>query len=146
MEALAFTLFVTIVIGVLDLETGRLAFANGGHNQPVLIARDRFGFLEGLSGPMAGAFEDIDYKPLETHLSPGDALFLYTDGVTEAMTPDNQVFSDQRLLDVLSGLKTESSEEIINIVMNSVRDHAAGAAQSDDITMLCIRYIGPDQG
>jgi sigma-B regulation protein RsbU (phosphoserine phosphatase) len=138
------SMFCTLFIGVLDLNTGLTQFANGGHNPPVLLSKkDGVIFLPGLSGPMPGAMEDLEYKGLSLQLDPGDALLIYTDGVTEAMNEQGELFSENKLLDLAILHKDFSSKDMINSVMDAVREHAQGAQQSDDITMLCLRFLGP---
>lgn len=135
------TMFVTIIIGILDLETGRFDYASGGHNPPIIIGED-VREVPGISGPMAGAMESLTYAPLSTTLEPGEAILLYTDGVTEAMNEALDLFSEQRLEDTLREYKDASARTIVEGVMQRVHEHAAGAVQSDDITMLCVRYLG----
>lgn len=138
------SMFCTLFIGILDLQTGHIHFANGGHNPPVLYSKkDGVIFLPGLSGPMPGAMEDMPYKGLSLQLEPGDALLMYTDGVTEAMNEQGELFSENKLLELAAKHKDDNSETIIAAVMDAVREHAQGAQQSDDITMLCLRFLGP---
>ena len=91
---------------------------------------------------MVGVMEDIDYKELSVDLLPGEGFFLYTDGVTEAMDPDQNLFSDQRLLTVVNQGPRDRIEGMIENVMAEVKRHASTAPQSDDIAMLMIRYNG----
>ncbi|HDQ39829.1 MAG TPA: HAMP domain-containing protein [Desulfonatronum sp.] len=140
------SMFVTLFIGVLDVRTGRLAYANGGHNQPVLMNEKGVRFLEGRSGPMVGAVEGLPYVALETVLNPGETIFLYTDGITEAMDEHNSLYSDERLLATLGSLGVPGPREIIRAVNKDVILHVQQAEQSDDITMLCLEYAGPGSG
>ncbi|TVM36500.1 SpoIIE family protein phosphatase [Oceanidesulfovibrio marinus] len=137
------TMFVTIIIGILDLETGRFDYVNGGHNPPIIIGPD-IRWVTGVSGPMAGAMDGIQYKHLATTLAPGEAILLYTDGVTEAMNAGLELFGENRLEETVRAMPDASAREIIEGVMDKVHEHAAGAVQSDDITMLCVRYKGPE--
>ncbi|WP_413203539.1 SpoIIE family protein phosphatase [Rhodospirillum sp. A1_3_36] len=136
-------MFVTLFIGILDVQTGELAYANGGHNKPILIRQDETAWIEGASGPACGVMDGIPYKPLSTTLKPGDAVLVYTDGVTEAMSPDNAVFGDNHLLQIARDLESKPTMETVKAVMAAVQVHADGANQSDDITMLCLRWNGP---
>jgi len=136
-------MFVTLIIAIIDLETGHVAYANGGHNRPVLFNDQGVDFLTGVSGPMAGAMEDMPFTPLETRLAPGDKLLLYTDGITEAMTETGKLYSDAKLIETTTALADASPKELLDGILKSVKAHAAGATQSDDITMLCLRYNGP---
>lgn len=138
------SMFVTLFIGVLNPRTGNLAYANGGHNQPVLLGPGReVRFLTGRSGPMVGAVEDLPYTGLEVQLAPEEQIFLYTDGITEAMDEENGLYSDERLLTTLGGLEKVGPQEVIQAVLADVTEHAGQAEQSDDITALCLRYVGP---
>jgi sigma-B regulation protein RsbU (phosphoserine phosphatase) len=137
------SMFVTLFIGVLDLATGALVYANGGHNPPVLLAAGKPPlFMTGRSGPLVGAMEDMPYVALQTQLDPGDTLFLYTDGVTEAMDANQTLYSDERLLRTLSTLTEHSPKALLRAIEGDVALHVAGAEPSDDITMLCLRYAG----
>ncbi len=136
-------MFVTLYIGVLDLKTGHVWFANGGHNPTVHMTAQGTSFVKGLSGPMVGAMEDMDYQLLEMDLNPGEALFVYSDGVTEAMNEAKDLYSDERLLELLDTLRGAGSKAVVDKVMEDVKAHVAGAPPSDDITMLCLRWQGP---
>lgn len=147
------TIFVTLVIGILDVRTGEIRYANAGHNPPAVLragvggeagGRRTVEMLRAISGPAAGVMDGLPYDGLETRLSPGDVLLLYTDGVTEAMDGDGVLYGEARLLDILAGTGTEGeARPAVRRVMADVRAHAAGAEQSDDITILAIRYRGP---
>ncbi|MBI9091363.1 MAG: SpoIIE family protein phosphatase [Desulfobacterium sp.] len=136
-------MFVTLVIGVLNIRTGVVAYSSGGHNPPIVVpAKGESYYKKDKSGPMVGVIENIDYKEITVSLLPGDGFFLYTDGVTEAMDPDNTLFSDEKLLTVVRKGPLDSIEGMIENVMAEVKDHAGTAPQSDDIAMLMIRYNG----
>ncbi len=136
-------MFVTLVIGILNIQTGHMRYSNGGHNPCVLVKPDAMpAFQEELSGPVVGAMDGITYKELELTLEPHDALFLYTDGVTEAMNPDQVLFSDERLLEELSTLRDQTVEDVIAGISVKIKEHAGSAPQSDDIAMLMLKYNG----
>lgn len=137
------SMFVTLFLGILDVRTGELAYANGGHNAPVRISGQQVEYLKDISGPMVGAMEDMPYRPLSTTLAPGDTLFVYTDGVTEAMNKDKDLYSDERLLETARAGKDLGPEELVGAVRADVAEHVAGAPASDDITMLCLHFKGP---
>ncbi len=140
------SMFVTLIIGMLNIKTGHLRYSNGGHNLPILLQPNQTAsYQSGISGPLVGAMEKMTYTDLELILKPGDALFLYTDGVTEAMDEQNRLFSDERLLEEVSRLSEQPVSSIIGGVQQAVEDHTARAeVQSDDITMLVIRYNNPE--
>ncbi|MFW6005416.1 MAG: PP2C family protein-serine/threonine phosphatase [Desulfonatronovibrionaceae bacterium] len=134
------SMFVTMIVGILNIRTGRVRYANAGHNLPVVIhSSGECSFVQGISGPVAGAMEGIEYKELSLDLEPGDGLFLYTDGVTEAMNPDKELFSDERLLKDVCGAGTTDTREMVGLIRKKVKDFAQEASQSDDITMLMLR-------
>ncbi len=137
------SMFVTLIIGVLNIRTGVLTYASGGHNHPILIRKNgEVNYKTDQSGPMVGVIGGFDYRELSVSLLPGDSFFLYTDGVTEAMDPDQQLFSDEQLLGTMQDGPLDSLERTIENVMAKVKEHAGTAPQSDDIAMLMIRYNG----
>ena len=131
-------LFVTFFLGVLDLSTGVLHYCNAGHDHPVLV-RDPMEELPALANMPVGAFDDFAYQAQETPVAPGTVLFLYTDGVTEAKDVQRQQYGKKRLLEVLSGSVREP-DALLDSVLDGVRAFVGDAEQSDDITMLAIRY------
>ncbi len=136
-------MFVTLIIGILDIRTGEIRYANGGHNLPVLITDNGVSFLRGTSGPIVGIIPDTEYKELHLHLGPNDKLFLYTDGVTEAMNEKGDLFSDKALLASLENVKSAPLATAVETISNDIRTHVGNAPQSDDIAMMMVRYKGP---
>jgi sigma-B regulation protein RsbU (phosphoserine phosphatase) len=137
------SMFVTLFIGILNIRTGKIRYSNGGHNPPVLVSSNEgVVYKTDLSGPIVGPIEDMNYNELTIMLNPGDALFLYTDGVTEAMNPEDELFSEERLLTEMKGVGDKSVEEIVSTLMMKVKKHARSAPQSDDIAMLVLRFKG----
>ncbi|MBF0224436.1 MAG: SpoIIE family protein phosphatase [Desulfobacterales bacterium] len=137
------SMFVTLVICILNLNTGELSYSNGGHNPPIIIKNNGDVYYKReISGPIVGAMEDIPFVNLSLQLEQGDSIFLYTDGVTEAMNIDHVQFSDGRLLKEVELLRDEATENFIKQINFLVREHAGKAPQSDDITMLMLRYNG----
>ena len=135
-------MFVTMFLGVLDLKTGVLAYCNAGHNPPVLFTQQgQVSFLQVKPNIPLGLLNGFSYCEQNLILTVDSSLFLYTDGVTEAENPDKQLFSDQRLLDTLNKLAAGNPTSIVGQMMQQIQAHAAGAEQSDDITMLCLHYI-----
>ncbi len=138
-------MFVTAWVGVLDIETGTVTFANAGHNPPVRLARKGKttdpDFIASRSGPMLAFMDGIAYRPREISLTPGDTLFLYTDGVTEALDPKNELYGEDRLLVTLRAIESPEPESVCTIVRAAVTAFAAGAPQADDITVLAIKYV-----
>lgn len=95
---------------------------------------------------MVGAMEDLPYNTLEMDLAPGEMIFLYTDGITEAMDEVLGVYSDERLLATMETAPIVSADQTIQNVLEDVARHVGAAQQSDDITALCLRYAGPGGG
>jgi len=136
-------MFVTVFCGILDTATGEVVFANAGHNHPLVMkASGQAVFLRTVNGPAIGMIEDVSYRRETLLLAPGDSLFLYTDGVTEAMNGEEEMFGDDRLLRELEKLAAEGPEEVTAAIMDRVREFASGAAQSDDITAMMVSYRG----
>ena len=138
-------MFITAWVGVLDIRTGELCFVNAGHNPPVLLRDGKASFLEMETDLVLGLMDDEAYTTQTMRLQKGDILFLYTDGVTEAINADKSFYGDHRLIDTLKGKWIEEDDACKNVchkVSDSVRQFADGAPQADDITMLCLRYKG----
>ena len=137
------SMFVTLFCGVLHLPTGKFCWANGGHNLPFLMQTDSaVGFLPRTKGTMLGAMEEMVYVEETLQLEPGETLFLYTDGVTEAMNADDQLLGNEETRLALVGLCGKNSREIVSGVNDAVNAFVSGAEQSDDITMLALQYYG----
>jgi sigma-B regulation protein RsbU (phosphoserine phosphatase) len=133
-------MFVTVFYGILNARAGELEYANGGHNPPYVVRRSgAIELLEGTGGMALGALERGTYTAKRASLGNGDGLFLYTDGITEAMDADGNLFSDQRLRSVLAQAASAPPEQIIATVVSMVRQHTGDATQSDDITVLALR-------
>ncbi len=136
-------MFVTLFYGIIDTRTGSLTYSNAGHNPPYILRRD--GRIEalGTTGDMALAvMEMMDYSQAEARLEAGDGLFMFTDGVTEACDPRQQLFGEARLEALLEGCGSESVEAVPNQVLAAIKVYEDGGAQADDITCLFVRYSG----
>ena len=130
-------MFVTFFLGVLDLQTGQLHYCNAGHDWPYLVGN---GITELKSDPNlpVGTFSDTVYCLEEYRMPEGTILFMYTDGLTEAQDSQNNLFGDQRIVDVLQ--TGGSCKEIIAKMTEAVHKFVGDAEQSDDLTMLAIQY------
>lgn len=136
-------MFVTLYLGILNLRDGTLLTTNAGHNPPLLKRRDgRFEWLTAQDGPLVGPMSGIVFKESLFQLGPGDELFLYTDGVTEADNRRRELFGKDRLKTVLDQSRAASVVDRIGEVMKAVKAFAGDAPQADDITILGIRYLG----
>jgi sigma-B regulation protein RsbU (phosphoserine phosphatase) len=136
-------MFVTIFCGIMNCKTGELTYSNAGHNPPLIIHSDqRAEWLHVPKGLVIGAIEDAGYKTKRTVLYPGDTLFLYTDGVTEAMDSSKNIYSDRRLQVTVEESTVTSAESLVEYVMSSVKDFSGSETQSDDITALAVHFKG----
>ena len=132
-------MFVTTFYAVYTPETGQLAYANGGHNPPLVVHPDGSStLLPGTEGVALGFFPDIDYDHSAIELSAGDLLVLYTDGVTEAMNADEEEFGLERLQGVFSESRPDTPEAANRAVFEAVHDFAGETPQSDDITCVTV--------
>ncbi len=145
-------MFVTAWIGILDLETGEVAFVNAGHNPPILLERPEEGgrkFMRERSGMVLGAMPGLKYRLHTMHLSPGGMIYLYTDGITEQPDGKGELFGEDRLLFAIGTMLSAGVEAIdggksplLAAIFDAVISHGAGADQADDCTQLVIRYNG----
>lgn len=134
-------MFVTVLVCMLDITTGELTIANGGHNPPLLAQNGNdFDYISLNKGRAIGVFDDGTFSNQTISLKKGDTCFLYTDGVNEAMNNENQQFSEERLYKTLIGQNKKSVEDIKEKVLYDVKCFVEGADQSDDITTLVVRY------
>lgn len=136
-------MFVTLFIGILHLVTGEFIWASGGHPPPFILRQNSIEKPTPSGNLVVGALPDLVYSSHSLHLNHGDALFFYTDGVTEAMTFDLQIYTEQRLQATLARCSTLRMEQLIQEVCADVDVHMDGAPPSDDITMLAVRYMPP---
>jgi len=136
-------MFATIACAILNTETGEVELANAGHNPPLIYSGDRgFEFVDVPKGIAAGVMEDTGYDKIKLTLKPHDTILLYTDGVTEAMNPEAELFSEERLRQCLSELKQKDAENVINLVRAEIATFVREALQADDITMLALEFKG----
>lgn len=133
--------FITFFFCVLNPATGELAFANAGHNPPVVVrASGQSEMLEG-GGPVLGILPIAPYGEMRTELCTGDLLAIYSDGVTEANNPNYDEFGEQRFIEVLRKHREEPAAAIVNVVTSAVTEFAAGAPQADDITLVIAKRV-----
>ncbi|MBR0536102.1 MAG: SpoIIE family protein phosphatase [Clostridia bacterium] len=134
-------MFVTAWMGILDLTTGNVQFANAGHNPPLLKrANGDFEYLKTRVGFVLAGMEGIRYRIGEITLSPGDRLFLYTDGVTEATNIENKLYGEDRLLDFMNQNATIEATRLLPALKKNIDEFVGDAPQFDDITMLMLDY------
>jgi len=134
-------MFVTAWMGILDITTGRLQFANAGHNPPLLKRADgSFEYLKTRAGFVLAGMEDVHYRVSELTLSPGDRVFLYTDGVTEATNAENKLYGEERLLDFMNRNSDVKAAMVLPLLKADIDAFVDEAPQFDDITMLMFDY------
>lgn len=134
-------LFVTAWMGILDLTSGLLTFANAGHNPPLLKQKDgNFTYLKTRPGLVLAGMEGIKYRKNEILIEPGDRLFLYTDGVTEATDASNELYGEERLNQFMNGHVQDTSEDVLRGLKQDIDQFVGEAPQFDDITMLMLDF------
>jgi sigma-B regulation protein RsbU (phosphoserine phosphatase) len=136
-------MFTTLFCGILDTRTGEIKYSNGGHNPPYHLSHAGVRQVPKTGGRVLGLLEETSYGWGRLALGSGETIFLYTDGVTEALDPAGQFFSERRVESILTQSKFASAREQIEHLTSQITLFAAGAEQSDDITALAIRYLGP---
>jgi len=132
--------FATMFHGSLTPE-GRLVTCNAGHNPPLLIRADGSVQWIQADGLLVGVFDQAQFEEQSFALGPGDALVMYSDGVTEAENVGGEMYGEDRLAACLEGVSGKSAPEIVTLVLDSVRAFSHGAVQADDITVLVVRYL-----
>jgi phosphoserine phosphatase RsbU/P len=139
------SMFVTVFYGILDLTNGKVEFVNAGHNPPYLLNSKGIKKLEITGDTVLGVFDDIIFHPGKIEMNPGEKLFLYTDGVTEAFNNQDEAYGEKRLENLLMQNLAKPVDTIINETMESVKVYVDEAPQSDDITLLSITFYGQDR-
>lgn len=129
-------MFVTLFIGVLDLQSGHLDYCNAGHERPMLGDRP----LPTIPNMPIGAFSDFSYQPQEATIAAGETLILYTDGLTEALNAQHQLFGRHRAIQLMARCSGMAPREIVDTVVGEISQYAGETKQSDDMTLLAIRY------
>ena len=133
-------MFVTAWVGILDMNTGIMKCANAGHEYPVLCRKgEKFELYKDRHGVPLAAMEDVVYREYELRIGSGDKLFVYTDGIPEAINKDCEQYGADRLVEKLNEVKDLKVEEILHEVREDIREFAGEAEQFDDITMVGIR-------
>ena len=137
-------MFVSLVLALLNVRTGEVSICNAGHPAPYRVNAEReVKPLDGCSGIALGAWRGISYQAVHHKLEPGDTLVFFTDGITEALSPEDEFYSADRLQRVLAPLAGKSAEQLTRAVVSDVRGFGAENEQSDDLTLLAVRWLGP---
>ena len=134
-------MFVTVFVGVLHLDTGLLYYCNAGHDAPILIDGSHQDFFPVDSNIPLGIQPDWEYSLQEMTIGSGNTIFLYTDGLTEAEKKDHEQFGRERMIETLQSSDINHPEAIINDMKKAIHTFVGDAEQSDDLTMLAIRYV-----
>lgn len=136
------TNFATLFFGILDMNPARITYVNAGHDHPYLYRNQaEAGELEA-TGLLLAVIEDTDYEVKEVDLLPGDMLLFFTDGITEAMNNQREEYGLDRLRNLAKSLSGKSAKDIAALILEDLSKHTNGAAQSDDITMIVVKYMG----
>ncbi|MBQ3385456.1 MAG: serine/threonine-protein phosphatase [Erysipelotrichaceae bacterium] len=136
-------MFVTAWVGILELSTGKLLAANGGHEYPVIKRPNgEFEMLKDKHGLVLGAMDGMKYHEYEIDMEPGSCLFVYTDGVPEATDANEELFGYKRMMAALNSDPDTEPESVLRRVRKGVDDFVLEAEQFDDLTMLCVKYMG----
>ncbi len=136
-------MFVTVFFGILNISTGEITYSNAAHNSPYILRRDESSsVLPRMDGIALGAMEGIAYKSDRIRLEPGDTLVMYTDGVTEAMNSEGELSGEKRLEGFLMNCNGLTVREKVDMILSSTGEFAGEAEQSDDITILTLKYLG----
>ena len=132
--------FVTLMFGILSAD-GDLTYCNAGHNPPFVIGKSGLRRLEE-GGPVVGLLEFAPFGEGKVHLDTGDTVIVFSDGVSEALNSAGDEFGDDRLEEVTAETGAMTAQAIVDRIVAAVRAFTKGAAQSDDITVMVIRYLG----
>ena len=136
-------MFVTVWLGIIDLTTGKMNCANAGHEYPAMKYGDGdYELIKDKHGLVLAAMEEMHFKEYEIEFKPGDKLFVYTDGIPEAIDANEEQYGSERLINALNSVKDETMEVTLPAVRENIAAFVGGADQFDDITMLGFAYYG----
>jgi serine phosphatase RsbU (regulator of sigma subunit) len=135
-------MFVTVWLGILNINSGEMTYVNAGHPSPFLFSKSKnqYNILESKPNFVLGGMENIDYKSSEIKINTGDRLYLFTDGIIESINQNEEEFSVERLANVLNENHTLKIKELISKITNELHDFSKGVEQFDDETMLILEY------
>ena len=135
-------MFVTLFLGILDLNSGKLQFCNAGHNPPIVL-RDSATFMDLIPNLPLGLIDGFQYQQQEKKIYHGTTLILYTDGLTEAENETQMLYGEERLLQLINSSEDLNTQNLVETIIEDVHAHVKSAEQSDDLTLLAIKYNGP---
>lgn len=137
------SMFVTVWLAILDLASGELRYANGGHNPPYLRRVDgELARLDRRHGPAVAAMEGVPFGEDQLTLRPGETILLYTDGVSEAKNQDGELYGESRLVESLGSIPFDSAAGTVNATVARVWKYQGAAEQADDVTILALHFLG----
>lgn len=131
--------FATLFYGIIDSSKNELSYCNGGHNNPFFLSRDNKSTSLDKGGLIVGIMPSVPYEEDAIPFNPGDLLVIYSDGVTEAMNKTEEEFGEERLTDLISKNRNETPENLIDIIIKSLKNFSGGQEQSDDITLVIVK-------
>ena len=135
-------MFVTCFLAIIDKNTGKMVYANAGHNPPIVGNNYHFEYLKPWHGLLLGSFKKVHLKDEEITLKPGDCITLYTDGITEARNAEGEFFGEERLLKAFNKKEYMSIVELHHSIKDEVAEFVKDASQSDDITFITLKFRG----
>ena len=135
-------MFATLFVGVLDLATGHLSYSNAGHEKPIIVTGKDMRYLSMTANVPIGIVEGKEYKTQKADIAAGDMILLYTDGLTEAMNAGEELFGLKRIENAICGVGFVDPKQLLDTMKRTVSIFVNGAEQSDDLTMLVIKYKG----
>jgi sigma-B regulation protein RsbU (phosphoserine phosphatase) len=135
--------FVTLFYGILDPDCHTLCFSNAGHENPFLLSETRDPARLSEGGVVLSIMEDFPFEEKTIPLTPGDIMVVFSDGITEAINPSQELFGEERLAALLQQHRGESAAEIIESIIRGVKQHAAAAPQMDDMTIIVVKRLSP---
>ena len=140
-------MFVTLFVGVLDMPTGRMRYCNAGHNAPVIIDGEthEVKMLDVKPNLPIAIMPNMKFEAQEITITPGTDIFMYTDGLTEAENAEKELFGEERMIEVLKNMENKTSKQQIEGMLDAVHQHVKDAEQSDDLTMIAIKYQREEQ-
>jgi sigma-B regulation protein RsbU (phosphoserine phosphatase) len=139
------SMFVTVFYGILNISTGEIEYVNAGHNPPYIVSPSGTKPVEMTGGMVLGVFDDMTFKSKTFRLNPGERLFLYTDGVTEANNADLALYGEERLENFLKSRSDIPIQELVKEAFTEVNTFASGVPQFDDVTILTVLYNGSER-
>jgi serine phosphatase RsbU (regulator of sigma subunit)/anti-sigma regulatory factor (Ser/Thr protein kinase) len=134
-------MFATVWLGIIDLRDGVVTFTNGGHNPPARVNASGVTWIEDVHGPMVGPIPGVEYEQTSLALAEGEMLVVFSDGVTEAMSPDGTLYGEQRLAELLDGRADQDADAVTGNVVDDVIAWEAGSERSDDVTVMVMRFL-----